>query len=171
MELILLEKIQNLGDLGDLVNVKSGYGRNYLIPQGKAVPATGEARDKVETRRRELAKMNSVRLEAAQAKAALLPDKVTVSRLASEEGRLFGSVSSADIAELLQATDIAIQRSEIDMPEGPIKTTGEHQVSVILHPEIQSNVVVLVEGEASVQAPSESEVKVSDVDLEGSTPE
>ncbi len=111
--------------------------------------------------------MDSVRLESAQAKAALLPEKITVSRLASEEGRLFGSVSSTDIAELLQATDIAIQRSEIDMPEGPIKTTGEHQVSVILHPEIQSNLIVLVEAEAS----PESEIKVSDVDLEGSTPE
>jgi len=87
MDLILLERIQNLGELGDIVSVKSGYGRNFLIPQGKAVPASSDAKEKVEARRRELAKLDSERLDAAKAKAALLPDRLTVKRLAGEEGK------------------------------------------------------------------------------------
>ena len=156
MELILLEKIQNLGDLGDIVNVKSGYGRNYLIPQGKAMPASADAKEKVEARRRELAKMDSERREAAEAKAALLPQRLTVKRLVAEEGKLFGSVSPVDIAELLQSADIAVQRSEISMPDGPIKTTGEHTVALILHPEVQSTVQVVVEPENEVSSEPET---------------
>ena len=156
MELILLEKIQNLGDLGDIVNVKSGYGRNYLIPQGKAMPASADAKEKVEARRRELAKMDSERREAAEAKAALLPHRLTVKRLVAEEGKLFGSVSPVDIAELLQSADIAVQRSEISMPDGPIKTTGEHTVALILHPEVQSTVQVVVEPENEVSSEPET---------------
>ena len=147
MELILLEKIQNLGDLGDIVNVKAGYGRNYLIPQGKAMPASADAKEEVEARRRELAKLDSERREAAEAKVALLPERLTVKRLVAEEGKLFGSVSPGDIAELLQGIDLAVQRSEISMPEGPIKTVGEHSVTIILHPEVQSTVQVVVEAE------------------------
>ena len=93
MDLILLERIQNLGELGDIVSVKSGYGRNFLIPQGKAVPASSDAKEKVEARRRELAQLDSERLDAAKAKAALLPERLTVKRLAGEEGKLFGSVT------------------------------------------------------------------------------
>ena len=156
MELILLEKIQNLGDLGDIVNVKSGYGRNYLIPQGKAMPASADAKEEVEARRRELAKMDSERREAAEAKAALLPHRLTVKRLVAEEGKLFGSVSPVDIAELLQSADIAVQRSEISMPDGPIKTTGEHTVALILHPEVQSTVQVVVEPENEVSSEPET---------------
>jgi len=155
MELILLEKIQNLGDLGDIVNVKAGYGRNYLIPQGKAMPASADAKEEVEARRRELAKLDSERREAAEAKVALLPERLTVKRLVAEEGKLFGSVSPGDIAELLQALDLAVQRSEISMPEGPIKTVGEHSVAIILHPEVQSVVQVVVEAE-NVPEPAES---------------
>ena len=150
MELILLEKIQNLGDLGDIVDVKSGYGRNYLIPQGKAMPASADAKEEVEARRRELAKLDSERREAAEAKAALLPDRLTVKRLVAEEGKLFGSVSPVDIAELLQAADIAVQRSEVSMPEGPIKTIGEHPVALILHPEVHASVLIVVEPENEV---------------------
>ena len=155
MELILLEKIQNLGDLGDIVNVKAGYGRNYLIPQGKAKPASADAKEEVEVRRRELAKLDSERREAAEAKVALLPERLTVKRLVAEEGKLFGSVSPGDIAELLQGIDLAVQRSEISMPEGPIKTVGEHSVAIILHPEVQSTVQVVVEAE-NVPEPTES---------------
>ena len=155
MELILLEKIQNLGDLGDIVNVKSGYGRNYLIPQGKAMPASADAKEEVKARRRQLAKLDSERRDAAEAKSALLPERLTVKRLVAEEGKLFGSVSPVDIAELLQAADIAVQRSEVSMPEGPIKTTGEHSVALILHPEVQASVLIVVEPENEVASPSE----------------
>jgi len=154
MELILLEKIQNLGDLGDIVKVRSGYGRNYLIPQGKAVPASEQAKKQVEERRRDLAKLDSERRESAEAKAALLPERLTVKRLVAEEGKLFGSVSPVDIAELLQAVDIAVQRAEISMPDGPIKTLGEHAVSIILHPEVQSSVQVVVEAENEPEEPA-----------------
>lgn len=147
MELILLERIQNLGELGDIVNVKSGYGRNFLIPQGKAVPASEEAKGKVEERRRELARLDSERRDAAHAKAALLPERVTVKRLAGEEGKLFGSVSPVDIADLLQAAEINVQRSEVAMPDGPIKVLGEHTVSILLHPEVHVSLVVMVEAE------------------------
>ena len=150
MELILLEKIQNLGDLGDIVNVKSGYGRNFLIPQGKAMPASADAKEEVEARRRELAKLDSERREAAEAKAALLPDRLTVKRLVAEEGKLFGSVSPVDIAELLQAADIAVQRSEVSMPEGPIKRRA-NTPALILHPEVQASVLI-VEPENEVAA-------------------
>ena len=154
MELILLEKIQNLGELGDIVKVKSGYGRNYLIPQGKAVPASERAKKQVEERRRDLAKLDSERRESAEAKATLLPERLTVKRLVAEEGRLFGSVSPVDIAELLQAVDIAVQRAEISMPDGPIKTLGEHTVSIILHPEVQSSIQVVVEAENEPEEPA-----------------
>jgi len=147
MELILLERIQNLGELGDIVKVKAGYGRNFLIPQGKAVSASEEAKGKVEERRRELARLDSERRDAAQAKAALLPERVTVKRLAGEEGKLFGSVSPVDIADLLQAAEINVQRSEVAMPDGPIKVLGEHTVSILLHPEVHVSLVVMVEAE------------------------
>jgi len=167
MELILLERIQNLGELGDLVSVKPGYGRNFLIPQGKAVPASTEAKQKVEERRRELAKLDSERREAAQAKAALLPERITVKRLSGEEGRLFGSVSPGDIAEILQAADIAVQRSEVAMPNGPLKVLGEHSVSLILHPEIHVTLTVVVEPENEDAAmPSDSST-----DAAGDSPE
>jgi len=167
MELILLEKIQNLGDLGDLVNVKAGYGRNYLIPQGKAMSASADAKEEVEARRRELAKLDSERQEAAEAKVALLPERLTVKRLVAEEGKLFGSVSPGDIAELLQALDIAIQRSEISMPDGPIKTVGEHSVAIILHPELQSTIQVVVEAENVPEVTESIDPPESNGDEEG----
>ena len=156
MELILLEKIQNLGDLGDIVNVKSGYGRNYLIPHGKAMPASADAKEEVEERRRELAKLDSQRREAAEAKAALLPDRLTVKRLAAEEGKLFGSVSPVDVVELLQAADIAVQRSEVSMPEGPIKTT----VLIVVEPE--NEVASTAEATESVEGASEEDGTTQD---------
>ena len=167
MELILLEKIQNLGDLGDIVNVKAGYGRNYLIPQGKAMSASADAKEEVDARRRELAKLDSERQEAAEAKVALLPERLTVKRLVAEEGKLFGSVSPGDIAELLQTLDIAIQRSDISMPDGPIKTVGEHSVAIILHPELQSTIQVVVEAENVPEVKEGIDPPVSNSDEEG----
>ena len=147
MELILMEKVQNLGELGDVVQVKSGYARNFLVPQGKAMLATESAKQKVDERRKELAKLESERLDIAKAKSELLPEHLTVVRKAGDEGQLFGSVSAVDVAELLQSADLAIQRSEIDMPEGPIKELGDHKIHIILHPQIHQTLEITVVAE------------------------
>ena len=147
MEIILLENIQILGELGDVVQVRSGYARNYLVPQGKAAWATDGAKMQVEERRKELAKLDSERMDAAKAKIDLLPESVTVARRAGEEGRLFGSVSAVDIAELLQIAELAIQRSEIDKPEGAIIALGEHEIQIILHPQVRQSLKVVVTAE------------------------
>ena len=147
MEIILLENIQNLGELGDVVQVRSGYARNYLVPQGKAAWATDDAKAQVEERRKELAKLDGERIDAAKAKAELLPEFLTVARRAGEEGKLFGSVSAIDIAELLQKEELAIQRSEIDMPNGAIKELGEHEIQIILHSQVRQLLKVVVTAE------------------------
>ena len=144
MEVILLEKIQNLGSLGDHVNVKPGYARNFLIPYGKAVWATEEARSRVDERRLELAKLEEERLDIARAKAELLPEEIVVIRKASEEGKLYGSVSASDIAETLADKGIKIGRSEVNLPSGPIKEIGETNLDILLHPEIRATVLVKV---------------------------
>ena len=147
MEVILLENIQNLGDLGDVVQVRSGYARNYLVPQGKAAWATDDAKTQVEERRKELAKLDSERMDAAKAKVDLLPKSLAVTRRAGAEGKLFGSVSAIDIAELLQEAELSIQRSEIDMPNGAIKELGEHEIQIILHPQVKQSLQVVVTSE------------------------
>ena len=144
MDVILLEKIQNLGSLGDLVSVKPGYARNFLIPYGKAVWATDDARVKVDERRVQLAKLEEERLDVARAKAERLPAELTVTRKASEDGKLYGSVSAADIAEILYGQGIAVSRSEVSLPEGPIKEIGEMDLDILLHPEIRSHLLVKV---------------------------
>ena len=144
MDVILLENIQNLGGLGDLVSVKAGYARNFLIPYGKAVWATEDSRHKIDQRRAELAKLEDERLDVARAKAERLPVELTVSRKASEDGKLYGSVSAADIAEMLHGQGIALSRSEVSMPEGPIKEIGEKALEILLHPEIRTNLLVKV---------------------------
>ncbi len=147
MEVILLEKIQNLGDLGELVNVKNGYARNYLIPQKKAVRATEDAKALVEERRRALAEEEGKRVEAAKARAELAVKEVSLVRLCSDEGRLYGSVTPADIAEEITASGTRIEKSEVFLPEGPLKETGEFEADVILHPEVRFAVKVIVTGE------------------------
>ncbi len=137
MEVILLERMQNLGDLGDQVTVKPGYARNYLIPQRKAVPATAEAKAKVEERRQELLQQEAQRIDSARQRAEGAVRAVTITRRASEEGKLFGSVSPGDIAEAAAAAGTEIARSEIQLPEGPLKEIGEFEVEVILHPEVR----------------------------------
>ncbi|HIL18740.1 MAG TPA: 50S ribosomal protein L9, partial [Gammaproteobacteria bacterium] len=124
MDVILLEKINNLGELGDLVSVKPGYARNFLVPQGKAVWASAEAKTRVDERRRELAQLDTERREVAQAKSDLLPAALTLQRKAGEEGRLFGSVAALDVVDSLAAMGITVQRSEVSMPNGPIKEIG-----------------------------------------------
>ena len=144
MDVILLENIQNLGSLGDLVNVKPGYARNFLIPYGKAVWATDDARVKVDERRAQLAKMEEERLDVAHAKAERLPAELTVARKASEDGKLYGSVSAADIAEILHGQGIAVSRSEVSLPQGPIKEIGETGLDILLHSEIRAHLLVKV---------------------------
>ena len=147
MEVILLEKIQNLGDLGSLVKVKNGYARNYLIPQKKAVRATEDAKALVEERRRALAAEEGQRLESAKARADLAVREISVVRLCSEEGRLYGSVTSADVATILTEAGTHIEKSEVFLPEGSIKNTGEFEADVILHPEVRFSVRVNVTGD------------------------
>ncbi|HIG14689.1 MAG TPA: 50S ribosomal protein L9 [Gammaproteobacteria bacterium] len=145
MDVILLEKINNLGELGDLVSVKPGYARNFLVPQGKAVWASAEAKTRVDERRRELAQLDTERREVAQAKSDLLPAALTLQRKAGEEGRLFGSVAALDVVDSLAAMGITVQRSEVSMPNGPIKEIGEHTIEVILHSEVRKTLDVKVE--------------------------
>ena len=144
MDVILLEDIQNLGGLGDHVSVKPGYARNFLIPYGKAVWATDNARVKVDARRAQLAKLEEERLDVARAKAERLPAELTVARKAREDGKLYGSVSAADIAEILHGQGIAVSRTEVSLPEGPIKEIGEVGLDILLHPEIRSYLLVKV---------------------------
>ncbi len=148
MEIILLDRIHNLGDLGDLVNVKPGYARNYLIPHKFAVPATEEAKHQVEERRKELAKLAADRLQSSQARRDLAPRSITLARkVASEEGHLFGSVAPSDIAEAMSNDSVTIERSEVSMPDGAIKELGSFDIEVILHPEVRFSVTVEVVAE------------------------
>ena len=145
MEVILLEKVQNLGDLGDLVKVKPGYARNYLIPHSKATPATEENKAKFEQRRRELEQAATARLQEAQQRAEPLAGlALEIGRKASEEGKLFGSVTSTDIAEAAAKQGQELAKAEILLPEGPIKALGEHEVAIALHPEVQCTITVNV---------------------------
>jgi large subunit ribosomal protein L9 len=148
MELILLEKIQNLGDLGDKVKVKPGYGRNYLMPQGKAVPATKENIARFEARRAELEKAAQERVVAAQGRSAALTGVVvTFTVNASEEGKLYGSVGPREISEALAKMGYEVSKSEVIMGEGPIRNTGEFEVSLHLHADIESQIKVVVNPE------------------------
>jgi large subunit ribosomal protein L9 len=149
MKLILLQKVVNLGGLGDAVVVKPGYGRNYLVPQGKAVPATAANVAAFEAKRAEYeAKADSV-LAAAKARLAELEGKeVTITANASTEGKLFGSVGTRDIAEAFTAAGTKLEKSEVVMGEGPIRRTGEFEVTVHLHADVETKVKVIVAPEA-----------------------
>lgn len=148
MEVILLEKVQNLGDLGDLVKVKPGYARNYLIPQGKATFATDQSKVEFERRRKELEVADTERLQHAQERAQQMQDLVIeIARKASEEGKLFGSVSTVDIADAVAARGMVLEKSEIHLDEGSLKTVGEHEIAVTLHPEVHLNIKIIVVAE------------------------
>lgn len=152
MQIILLEKVHNLGDLGELVEVKNGYARNYLIPQQKAARATAAAKSLVEQRRRQLAEEEDKRLEVAKARAELAVREISVTRLCSEQGKLYGSVTSADIAEIITAAGAAIERSEVSLPDGSLKQIGEFEATIILHPEVRFTVKVVVEEQSPTPA-------------------
>lgn len=155
MDIILLTKVDNLGNLGDRVKVKHGYGRNYLIPQGKALRATDAAKTDFERRRVQLEARNLERKEEAQKLAANVDGKsVTILRQASESHHLYGSVSARDIAEAFTASGISLDRQQIRLDQ-PLKTLGIHDVTVALHPEVEVTVKVNIarsEEEADIQA-------------------
>jgi large subunit ribosomal protein L9 len=145
MELVLLQKVKNLGNLGDKVRVKPGYGRNFLIPQGRAVPATTANVAEFEKRRSEYeAKANDVMSAAEVRKASLDGAVVTVKANASAEGKLFGSVGPRDIAEAFSAAGKPLNKSEVVMGEGPIRHTGEFEIQVHLHADVHVTVKVVV---------------------------
>lgn len=149
MDIILLERVVNLGGLGQVVSVRPGYGRNYLIPKGMAAPATPENRAYFEARRAELEEAASRSLSEAQArKETLEGQQVIITVRAGDEGKLFGSVGPADIAAALENLGLAVQKREIRIPEGPIRALGDHRVDVYLHPEVSAAVVVTVAAEA-----------------------
>lgn len=147
MQIILLEKIHKLGDLGDNVEVANGYARNFLIPQKKAVRATEAAMAAVEQRRRELAAQESKRREVAQARANLLARTVRLERRAGEGGKLYGSVTPADLAEALSADGAHLEKSEVLMPDGPLKELGAFDIEIMLHAEVRFSVQVEVAAE------------------------
>jgi len=148
MNVILLERIANLGSLGDTVKVKAGYGRNFLIPQGKAVPATTDNISKFEARRAELEKVATEKMGTAEArKDAIANLVITITQKAGEEGKLFGSVGTHDIADAITAAGVAVEKREIRLPEGPIRQIGEHKVEVELHSDVVTEVTVIVEPE------------------------
>ena len=145
MELILLQKVKNLGNLGDKVKVKPGYGRNYLVPQGKAVNANETNIAEFEKRRSEYeAKANTVMSAAETRKAGLEGATVTIKANASPEGKLFGSVGPRDIAEAFSAAGHPLEKSEVVMGEGPLRHTGEFEVQVHLHADVHTTVKVVI---------------------------
>jgi len=149
MEVILLEKLANLGALGDVVKVKSGFARNYLIPHGKARRATPESIAEFEARRGELEKAQAQALAGAQERAGKLEGLLLqITRKAGVDGKLFGSVSNFDIAEALEAAGHDVPKAAIRMPQGPLKTIGDHDITVVLHTDVVVDIKVSVLGEA-----------------------
>ena len=137
MEVILLQKIANLGNIGDRVKVRSGFGRNFLLPQGKATLATPENVARFEARRAELERLAREHLSSAEERAAAMKDfKLTVHAKAGTEGKLFGSIGTSDVAEACNQAGFKIERSEVRLPSGPLRMLGEHTVSLHLHADI-----------------------------------
>jgi large subunit ribosomal protein L9 len=148
MEVILLEKVRNLGNLGEQVKVKSGFARNYLIPYGKAVTANEANRAKFEVQRAELEKAQADALGKAQARAEKMTGfTVQIVRKVSEEGKLFGSVGIRDICDAMEQAGFELERSEVHLDRGPLKEIGDHEISVSLHPEVNFKLIVSVIGE------------------------
>ena len=145
MELILLEKVQNLGDLGEKVNVKPGFGRNYLVPHGKAAPATAENIAMFEERRTELEAAAVQRLGGAEArKGALEGVEIEIVANASDEGKLYGSIGPREIADAVTAVGHTLNKSEVIQGEGPVRNTGEYEVLIQLHADIETTIKLTV---------------------------
>jgi len=149
MEVILLEKVANLGNLGDKVNVRPGYGRNFLVPTKKAVPATKDNLVMFEERRAELEAAAAEVLATAQARAEQIANlaSVTIAANASEEGKLFGSVAVVDIAKVVTDAGVEVTKQEVSMPEGPIHTIGEYEIAIHVHSDVIQTIKVVVEAE------------------------
>lgn len=150
MQLILLQKVTNLGNLGDKVNVKPGYGRNFLVPQGKAVPATAANLAEFEAKRAEYEAKAKSQLDGAEGRKAKLEGvSVTIHANASTEGKLYGSVTPRDIAEALTKHGHPVEKSEVIMGEGPLRRTGEYDILLHLHADVEVTVKVVIEGEVA----------------------
>jgi large subunit ribosomal protein L9 len=150
MEIILLEKVDNVGGIGDRVRVKSGYARNFLIPQGKATLATAENIAKFESRRAELEAKAAAELAEAEGRAKKLEGLVfKIEMQAGEEGKLFGSVGTVDIAEEIAKRGIEVERSEIRLRDGPLRVVGEHHVDLHLHTDVNVEITVVIEAAES----------------------
>ena len=148
MQVILMEKVVNLGNLGDVVKVRDGYARNFLIPQGKAKRVTPENLAEFEQRRAELERQQAEKLAGAQEKAAKLEGlMVQITRKAGVDGRLFGSVTNFDIAEVLNAQGHEVEKADIRLPQGPLKMIGDAQVQIALHSDVVASITVSVLGE------------------------
>jgi large subunit ribosomal protein L9 len=152
MQVILLEKVVNLGGLGDVVKVKDGYARNYLLPQGKATRATPESLAEFERKRAALEQAQNQTLATAQEKGTKLDGlMVQITQKAGVDGRLFGSVTNVDIVDALKAQGFEIERAMIRLPQGPLKTVGDHEVTVALHADVVASIRVSVLGETAEQ--------------------
>ena len=150
MQIILLEKVVNVGNLGDVVKVKDGYARNFLIPQRMARRATTSAIAEFEVKRAELEKAAAAKLSASQAQGEKLSGMtISIAQKAGVDGRLFGSVTNFDIAEALTKQGFAVEKSQVRMPVGPLKTTGDHAVAVALHTDVVVEITIAVVGEAA----------------------
>ncbi|MDQ7914594.1 50S ribosomal protein L9 [Pseudomonas sp. 102515] len=148
MDVILLEKIANLGNLGDKVNVKGGYARNFLLPQGKATAATAANVEAFEARRAELEKQAAEKKSEADARAAKLADlTVTIAANSGDEGKLFGSIGTRDIAEAVSAAGVELDKSEVRLPNGALRSIGEYDVEVHLHTDVEATVKIVVVAE------------------------
>jgi len=145
MQVILLQKVANLGNIGDRVKVRSGYGRNYLLPQGKATLATPENVARFEERRAELERLAREHLTSAGERAAAMKDfKLTIHAKAGTEGKLFGSIGTADIAEACTQVGFRVERSEVRLPTGPLRTLGEHSLNLHLHADVDVPLAVSI---------------------------
>ena len=148
MDVILLQKVANLGKIGDRVKVKSGYGRNYLLPSGRATLATAANVARFEVRRAELERVAGEELGSAQQRAETLRDfRITITAKAGSEGKLFGSVGTSDIAEACTAAGQKVNRSEVRLPTGPIRQVGEHAVTLHLHTDVEVTILVIIAAE------------------------
>ena len=168
MEVILKEDIKNLGEIGDVVSVKPGYGRNFLVPQGKAVFATADNLKNLEQQKEELRKKQEGELSILREKAQTFEGlKLTIEANVTEEGTLYGSIGTIDIANAANEKGIELERSYINMPEGPIKTIGSHDVELLFHPEIQVIInVEVVGGEVAIKNTLDSEEEEDNINEE-----